>query len=45
VPLLTKDEEFELGVAAKRWLPIEQAKKDLADALGRPPSTEVSIIS
>lgn len=43
IPLLTKDEEFELGVAAQRWLPIERIRKDFEDEFARQPTAEVSV--
>jgi len=41
VPLLTKKEEFELGSEARRWLHIDEARRELAEALGRQPSAQV----
>lgn len=43
IPLLTKDEEFELGVAAQRWLPIERIRKEFEDEFARQPTAEVQL--
>lgn len=41
IPLLSKDEEFDLGKAAQRWLPIDRLRKDFEQEFARPPTAEV----
>lgn len=39
--LLNREEEYQLGVDAQRWIPVERARFNLLDILGREPTAEV----